>query len=292
MPAELVDLGAPAGGDGAADAREDDVARDAVQLHVAAGGEEGEGLLDLGGHLVAGAAQEGAEAAVEAEFGAVVADEVQDGAGGLGGVAAEASAQLLEEQGRAVGRAEHQEGVDGGDVDALVEQVDGEHDVHASVGQVAQGLAAIVVGGVGPDGGGGDAGVAEDAGHEPGVVDAHAEAEGAHARDVVGAAGHLLQDQAGPGVVAGEQVGEAVDVVAAAAAPGDVAEVQAVVDAVVGEGDQAVLVDGVPQAQLGGDAAVEVVEHRETVRAFRRRGEPELRWKSHALAWRRVVLSS
>ncbi len=34
--------------------------------------------------------------------------------------------ELLEEQGRAIGRTEHQHGVDGGDVHALVEQVDGE----------------------------------------------------------------------------------------------------------------------------------------------------------------------
>ena len=49
----------------------------------------------------------------------------------------------------------------------------------------------------------------------------------------------------------------ALDVVAAAAPPRDVAQVQAVVDAVVDEGRQAVLIDRIPQAQLGRDAIVE-----------------------------------
>jgi hypothetical protein len=91
------------------------------------------------------------------------------------------------------------------------------------------------------------------------VVDADAEAEDAHGGGV-GVAGELGEDAAGPGVIGGVELLEAKGVVAAAAAPGDVAEVEAVVDAEVLEGGEAVLVDGVPEAELGGDAVVEPVE--------------------------------
>ena len=102
-----------------------------VELHVAAGGQERE--LQLHGPLdvSAGAAEQRPVAAVEAELLAVGADEVEHGAERLARCLAQAAAELLEEQRRALGRAQHEHGVDGGDVDALVEQVDGEHDPHA-----------------------------------------------------------------------------------------------------------------------------------------------------------------
>ena len=46
--------------------------------------------------------------------------------------AAQAAAELLQEERRALGRAQQQQRVDVRDVDALVEQVDGEHDVDSS----------------------------------------------------------------------------------------------------------------------------------------------------------------
>lgn len=46
-------------------------------------------------------------------------------------------------------------------------------------GEVGQGGAAFVIWGVGPDGDGRDVGFVEDAGHESGVGDVDAEAEGA-----------------------------------------------------------------------------------------------------------------
>src|SRR5262249_6553768 len=69
-----------------------------------------------------------AEAMVEAELRAVVANEVQHGARGLAVCSPQSAAELLEEQGSALGRAEQEECVDVRDVDALVEEVDGEHD--------------------------------------------------------------------------------------------------------------------------------------------------------------------
>ena len=75
-------------------------------------------------------------------------------AGGLALGAAQASAELLEEEGGAVGGAEQEEGVHHRDVDALVEEVYREDHVDLACGEVGQGDAAFVVWGVGPDGDG------------------------------------------------------------------------------------------------------------------------------------------
>ena len=86
---------------------------------------------------------------------------------------------------------------------------------------------------------------------------------------------HLVQHGAGPGVGAGVEIAEGFDVVALAAAPRDVGQVEPVVDAEVHERREPLLVDGVPQPQLGGDAIVEPVQDRQAVAAFRRGGEAE-----------------
>ena len=94
-------------------------------------------------------------------------------------------------------------------------------------------------------------------------------------RGRLGVLGHLLDDEASPGVGAGVGVAERLDVVAPASPPRDVAQVEAVVDAEVEERRQVLLVDGVPQAQLGGDAVVEPVEDRQAVAALGGGGEAE-----------------
>ena len=107
----------------------------------------------------------------------------------------------------------------------------------------------------------------------------------------VGVLGDLLDDEAGPGVGAGVGVAEGLDVVAPASAPGDVAEVEAVVDAEVEERRQVLLVDGVPEAQLGGDAVVEPVQDRQAVAALgvavRPSSSTGARWSSTRLVRRR-----
>jgi hypothetical protein len=55
------------------------------------------------------------------------------------------------------------------------------------------------------------------------------------------------------------------------------------VDAVVDEGRQALLVDGVPQAQLSGDPTAEQLHHRQPIAALRRGGEAE------QLPWLEVI---
>ncbi len=50
----------------------------------------------------------------------------------------QAAAELLEEQRRALGRAQHEHGVDRGHVDTFVEQVDGEHGPYSTLRQIRQ----------------------------------------------------------------------------------------------------------------------------------------------------------
>ena len=149
--AKFCDLGGPGRGDGFLDASKDDLRGHRVEFHVAAGWEVGEALSDALLQFLSCAAEERAEASVEAELFAVVAYEVEDGAGCLSLGAAQASAQLLEEEGWAVGGAEEEEGVHYRDVDAFVEEVHREDHVDHACGEVGQGGAAFVVWGVGPD---------------------------------------------------------------------------------------------------------------------------------------------
>ena len=189
-------------GDGARervpDAGQDPLRGDPVQLHVAAGGEEREALLDLLHHVGAGAAEEGAEAAVVAELLAVVADEVEDGADRLALGLPEPAAELLEEEERALGGAEHEERVDGGDVHALVEEVHAEDDADVAPLQVPERPLPLVVLRLAGDRDGGDAVLVEHAGHVAGVVDAHAEAEGADLGRVRRSARRTAGGRSGP----------------------------------------------------------------------------------------------
>ena len=77
----------------------------------------------------AAAAEQRAEAPVEAELAAVAPDEVEHRADGLALAQPQAASELLQEQRRAVGRPQHEQGVDGGHVDAFVEEIDREDDV-------------------------------------------------------------------------------------------------------------------------------------------------------------------
>lgn len=86
---------------------------------------------------------------------------------------------MLEEQGGALGGAQHDDGVDVGDVDTFVEQVDGEHDADPSVGEVVECGFSFEAVGVAADGDGGDA-VAAVVGHE--VVEWRTEQAGQRCR--------------------------------------------------------------------------------------------------------------
>ena len=86
---------------------------------------------------------------------------------------------------------------------------------------------------------------------------------------------HLFDHATRPGVICGQHVGERHHVVARSTAPGDVAKVETVVDAEVGERSKVLLVDRVPEPKLRCDPTVEVTEDVEPVGAFRCRRQAE-----------------
>lgn len=273
--AQLLHLGLPTGRQCLTEVVEHDVARDAVELHVASSRQEREALLDLPHQVLAGAAEQRAQAAVEPELATMLADEVEHRAQQLAIRAAQAAAELLDEQRRAVGRAQQQERVDARQVDALVEEVDGEQHLQAAVAEVAQRLLALRGGRVGPNGHRGETRVAEHARHVARMVDAHAEAQRAHLRRIGHVLPELREDQVRALIVAGEHVAQSRQVIALAAPPLHGPQIDAVVDAVVGKRAQVLLIDGVPQPQLGGDAILEPREHGQAVGALRSGGETE-----------------
>jgi hypothetical protein len=146
------------------------------ELHMAARREEGEAGLDLPFNVLARAAQERLEAAVETELPSVLAHKVKDEAPAFSTVLSESAAELLKEQRRAVRRAEQQERVNVWEVDALVEEVDREEHVDLAAAQVVERSSPLIFRAVAPDGRGWHARVLEDASHEAGMLDVHAEA--------------------------------------------------------------------------------------------------------------------
>ena len=104
-----------------------------VEVDAASGRQEREAGLDLLGDLAPRRVGDGGEPLVEPELLVLPADEVEDGQAVLVRAVPQSSAELLQEHGGALGRPEEQDRVDGRHVDALVEQIDGEHDVDVAV---------------------------------------------------------------------------------------------------------------------------------------------------------------
>jgi hypothetical protein len=193
--------------------------RDPVEPDRAARGQEREAVLDLAHQLRTGTSGQRAVANVPAEAPVVLSHEVEHGQAGLAGGAAQAPAQLLQEDGGALGGAQEQHGVDLGHVDALVEQVDREDGVDLSVTQVTKGGRPGLGIGAGVDGHGGYACLVEHPGHVVGLIDRDAEPESSHGADVGDDLPQAADDDGGPGVVAGVEVGEAGHVVGARRQP-------------------------------------------------------------------------
>jgi hypothetical protein len=139
----------PPGREGGADVVQHDRLGDGIELHLATGREIGEVLGDIALDLPAGPAEHPAVAKVEAKGLHLLTDEVEHGQHVLALAAAQASAQLLQEHGGALGRAQHEHDIDGGNVDALVEQVDREQDLHLAGLQGPERPAALAAGAVG-----------------------------------------------------------------------------------------------------------------------------------------------
>jgi hypothetical protein len=79
--------------------------------------------------------------------------------------------------------------------------------------QVTQRFPSLVLAGVGPHGLGPDARPLEDAGHEAGVIDAHAEPESAHTVGRIDVLGHHLEHHLSPGVIRGDESSEPLHIV-------------------------------------------------------------------------------
>ena len=159
--------------------------------------------------------------------------------------------------------------VDCRDVDAFVEEVDGEEAWPARHCGGRAGLGPLVVGCLAPDGGCCDASLVESVGHESGVGDADAEAQCSHGPWVPDVPAKLLDDLANPHVISRVDVRERSDVVSGASTERHFPQVETIVDPVVGERHEVLLVDGVPDPELGGDASVEEVLDGEPVGSFR-----------------------
>lgn len=241
---------------------------------MAAGREEGEVELYGALEFSTTATEQRPVAAIEPELLAMGADEVEHRAVALVGGLAQSSTELLEEQRRTLGRTEHQDGVEDGNVDALIEQVDREHDLNPAGGEVLERTLAFGPRAVTPDGHGADAVAVEVLGHELGVLDAHAEPETPH-RGWIPVLGDLVHDEPRPRVRARVHVGERGGVVATTSAPRDLRQIKTIVDPVVEKRGQVLLVDRIPQAEFCRDAVVEPVEDRQPVAAFRGRRQSE-----------------
>ena len=174
------------------------------------------------------------------------ANEVEDRAERLVVGLAETAAELLEKQRGALGRTQHQDGVDRRDVDAFVEQVDGEDDRHLPVAEIAQRPVALVVGCLSPDRGCGDASRLNSSVMNRAWATLTQKPSARMLDRSPTRSPKLLDDLADPDVVGGVDVGEGGDVVAGAPSEGHLPQVETVVDPVVGERHQVLLVDRVP----------------------------------------------
>ena len=164
---------------------EHDVPRDRVQLDVAAGGQHREAFPDLSLDPPTTGTGQSPISSVKPELGVLMTDEVEDGQAGLVVGQTQAAAELLQEHRRALRRSKEEDGVDCGNVEALVEEVHREHGIDLPVAQALESASPIVCGSLRRDRDRRDAAGRELLGHETRMVDRDAEAERTHPLDVV-----------------------------------------------------------------------------------------------------------
>src|SRR5690606_28414329 len=114
-----------------------------VQLHMASARQVWETLFDSALDLFTAPAQKSGVAAVHPKLFAVLSDKVQHGANALAGLAPQPAPKLLQEYRGAVSRSQQQQGVDGRDVDAFIEQIHREDDTDLSCGECTQRLSPL-----------------------------------------------------------------------------------------------------------------------------------------------------
>ena len=182
MSAKLHDDLLPAVRNLRSDVLEDEVLRLPVEHDLTARREEREPLLDLSLERASAVTRQGAIPLGEAELLALVADEVQHRQDGLRRRSPEAPTELLEEDRRALSGPEHQDRVDVGDVEALIQHVDGEHRIDAARAEVGERRGPLVRRRLTADRASRDSSFDEPPSHVLGMSHAHAESERPHRR--------------------------------------------------------------------------------------------------------------
>ena len=99
--------------------------------------------------------------------------------------------------------------------------------------------------------------------------DADTEPEAPNLCRVSGTPVEFLEDHPCVGIIGGQHLGEALDVIAGPAPPGDVSQIGVVVDAVVNKRREAVLVNRIPEPQLRRNPITEPAQHRQAIASLR-----------------------
>jgi hypothetical protein len=264
------------GRDRALHALQDVLLRALVELQHAPGRQAAEAPLHELPQLARRLAEELAQVTVEPEARVLKPCDVEDREDVLVARAPQAAPELLQEHRRALGRAEEEERVHVGDVDALVEEVDDAEGLHLPAREVALRAIALLPRRV----------VGERARHEAQRREAlrddacvrlvHAERERSNvllARDPVP---QRACDGADPELLRADEPPREVGLDVSAGAPPDVREVEAVdVEDEVAEGNEHLLLDRVPHAEVPDVRARKVALVLTPIGALRGRGEPD-----------------
>src|SRR5690606_17185720 len=174
--------------------------------------------------------------------------EVEHGADALVRLAPQPATELLQEDRRTISWAQKEQGIHGRDIDAFVEQVDREHCPQFAARELLQCGASLFLRGFRGYSHRWQVGRIELVSHESSMGHRYAEAECPHCLRIGDSLERVGDDAPGQYMVTGDQIAQLLRVITAAAAPRDRSVVGSVGDSVVGKRNQAMLIDGVPQA--------------------------------------------
>ena len=263
---------------GSADIVQNVFGRFLFKLDVAAFGYGNKAFLDLPGHASGCVGEQRREFIFKVVFFVGLADEIQHGQAFFVFRQTQATAQLLQEDGQRLGGTQEKNGVDLGDIDALVVNIHNEDEAYLAVFQAILGGLSFLVGRFPRQEHGRDLMLIEIAAHELGVLDGDTEAESLYIVNV----GHIFQQRRdhmiGASVCNGSA--ESVDIfqltlLVAAGRPLYRIQIHRIGDAEILERAQELAVDGFGQADLCRNSIAEVGQHALSVHAFRRGGEAQ-----------------
>jgi hypothetical protein len=227
-------------------------------------------------HLVdqRGAARSGecAVAQIEAEFAAVLADQVQNGENGLAVCAPKPAPKLLKEDCCALSGSKQQDSVDLGQVKTFIEEVSRKQALDIPSAELLECPRAVIRPCLARDCRRWDASVSEDPSHVLRVRDRHAESQGSHGPDIRDLVGKFAKHLGSSGVIPCVNAVETRNVVRAAF-PLDPCQVDVVGNAEVVEGHEEIRGQGIPESQFVRGASVEEGPDVDSIRAFRCRGQ-------------------